>query len=84
MRVRMLVAGVGLFALAACANPSYEPSSARADLEAAGLTDAQAECVTRGLDETFTERRLDSREKPSAREQERFAEILDECGVDPE
>ena len=64
--------------------PSYEPSSARADLEAAGLTAVQAECVTQGLDGSFSERRLDSRETPSTREQERFAEILDECGVDAE
>ena len=82
--MRLCMLATALLVLAACANPSYEPSSARADLEAAGLTAVQAECVTQGLDGSFSERRLDSRETPSTREQERFAEILDECGVDAE
>ena len=82
MRRRMLV--TALLVLAACANPSYQPRSACAALEAAGLTAVQAECVTRGLEGSFSERRLDSRETPNTREQERFAEILDECGVEAE
>jgi hypothetical protein len=68
-------------AVTACANPTYDDTSARADLVAAGLTEQQARCVTRELDKRVG-RRLDAHATPTSRERAKMADILDDCGVD--
>ena len=74
----LLAAGL---ALGACANEPYDAATARADLQAAGLTPEHARCVTSELDDRFASDRLSARATPTDRERERFAEILAECDV---
>jgi hypothetical protein len=65
----------------ACANPTYDDTSAREKLVAAGLSDQQARCVTRGLDKKVG-RRLVAHAKPTHEEREKTAAVLTACGVD--
>jgi hypothetical protein len=71
-----------LGAATACANPSYDDSSAHDMLVTAGLTEQQAHCVTRGLDSRIGIRRLDAHATPTDTEREKTNEVLEQCGVD--
>ncbi len=46
-----------------------------------GTTPAQAQCVTRGLTDTFAENELGSHSAPSERELAKTRDILAKCGV---
>jgi len=69
------------FALCGCAAPGYNPSGLEAELVRAGTTPAQAQCVTRGLTDTFAENELGSHSAPSERELAKTRDILAKCGV---
>jgi hypothetical protein len=73
----VLLIGAG----AACANPSYDDASAREKLVAAGLTEQQARCVTRGLDKKIG-RRLAAHAKPTQKERAKTDAVLKACNVD--
>ena len=65
-----------------CANPGYGSASTRTNLEHAGLTDEQAQCVTRGLERKIGIKRLETHSEPTATEFQRALEVLDDCNVD--
>ena len=78
-----MVAAILVFGAAACANPDYDPDATERDLVEAGLTDRQASCVVRGMNEEFGERRLQAHDLARESEHDRFlADVLDGCGVD--
>jgi hypothetical protein len=60
------IVGVGAAALlSGCATPGYNPPRLQSQLEHAGATSAQAQCVTRGLRDTFDQSQLGSHSAPS-------------------
>ena len=65
-----------------CANPGYGSDKTRANLEQAGLTDEQARCVTRGLEQKIGIKRLETHAEPTETEFQRALEVLDDCNVD--
>jgi hypothetical protein len=84
VRIRPAVFTAALLAVlaAACANPGYDSSTSHDDLVKAGLTDAQATCVTRAMDRQFRARRLDAHSTPTETEHSKMAAILEQCHVD--
>jgi hypothetical protein len=71
----------GLLA-AACANPGYDSDEYRSELVEAGLTREEADCVADGLERTFGDQRLNSRNEVTEEEYAEMVEILDRCGVE--
>lgn len=66
MLVGRILFGIGAVAtVAGCATPGYNPSRLQSQLEHAGTTPAQAQCVIRRLDETFDRSQLGSHSAPS-------------------
>jgi len=79
---RSLVAAVVLSCvlLGACANrDDYTAATTRADLEAVGLTEAEADCVVRRMEARFGIRRLSAREEPTRLEREEMDRLLEAC-----
>jgi len=77
-----LVGGVvAVLAVSGCAAPGYNPSGLEAELVRVGATPAQAQCVTRGLTDTFAQNELGSHSAPSERELEKTRGIFTKCEV---
>jgi hypothetical protein len=55
----------GAALVAGCATPGYDPPRLQSQLEHAGATPAQAQCVTQGLSDTFDRSQLGSHSAPS-------------------
>jgi hypothetical protein len=85
VRRRFAVIVVALAAsLSACAQPGYSARKLERQLVSAGLSDAEARCVTRTLENTYDEGQLGSRSEPTQREFDKTRSILVEtCKIDP-
>lgn len=57
---------VGLFLLSGCATPGFNPGRIQSELVRAGVTPAQAKCVTDGLADKFDLKELGSHSPPNA------------------
>ncbi len=67
--------------LAGCATPGYNQTRLQSQLEHAGTTADQAQCVTSGLSDTFDENQLGSHSAPTAQELAKTRAILKRCGI---
>ena len=76
-----LVSVVGAAALAGCATPGYDASKLQSELEHAGTTSAQAQCVTNGLTDQYTVAQLGSHSEPSEKELVFTRALLARCGI---
>ena len=56
----------GLFVLAGCATPGYNPGRIQSELVRAGASPAQARCVTDNMGDTFDQKELGSHSPPNA------------------
>jgi hypothetical protein len=70
---------IGALLLFGCANPGYGSSTTRDNLTQAGLTDEQAGCVTRGLEDKIGIKRLETHATPTETEFQDAREVLDAC-----
>jgi len=79
------VAGVGCVVcasvLAGCATPGYDESKLQSQLEHAGTTAPQAQCVTNGLTDKYTVTQLGSHSEPSENELVFTRGLLAKCGI---
>jgi hypothetical protein len=80
-RALVIVIAALLVGTAGCANPSYDEDAKRAELIRAGLTDAQAQCVTSEMAKEFEPPRLDAHAPATESEHAKMVAILDECDV---
>jgi hypothetical protein len=71
----------GASALAGCATPGYDASKLQSELEHAGTTVPQAQCVTKGLTDQYTVAQLGSHSEPSEKEFVFTRGLLARCGV---
>jgi hypothetical protein len=78
---RVLVLLIALLALASCASPGYDPGRIRSELRRAGLTDAQARCVTDGMEKAFDPRELSIYSDPNAQELATTRGLVAKCGL---
>jgi len=68
-------------ALGGCAQSGYDTQRLERELQRAGVSPAQAQCVTSGLERTFDVQQLASHSDPTERERQRARELLAQCGV---
>ena len=79
----MLFAALLVVVLAACASPGYNANKLERQLTDAGLSSAQAGCVTDALEDTYDRGQLGSRSDPTLRELRKTRTLLLSCDVDP-
>ena len=78
------MAVIGAIALAACAQPGYDPSRIQRELRQAGVSADKARCVTDRFESEFPDlNQLGSHSQPTADEHARADAILQACGVIP-
>jgi hypothetical protein len=78
---RVVLIVVGVLLLASCASPGYNPPRVQSELRRAGLTDAQARCVTNAMEKAFDGRELSTYSDPTAQEFATTRVLLTKCGV---
>jgi hypothetical protein len=81
IRPALVTVAIGASLLFGCANPGYGSDEARDKLEQAGLSDEQARCVTRGLEQQIGIKRLETHAEPTETEFQRTLTVLDDCDV---
>jgi hypothetical protein len=67
--------------LGGCAQSGFDTQKLDRELQRAGVTSAQAQCVTDGLGRIFDVQQLGSHSDPTERERQRTRELLSQCGV---
>jgi hypothetical protein len=72
---------VGASVVAGCATPGYDASKLQSELEHAGTTVPQAQCVTKGLTDHYTVAQLGSHSEPSENEFVFTRGLLARCGI---
>ena len=72
---------MGASVLAGCATPGYDASKLQSQLEHAGTTVSQAQCVTKGLTDKYTVTQLGSHSEPSEKEFVFTRALLAKCGI---
>jgi hypothetical protein len=72
---------VAALVLVGCAAPGYNPTGLESELVRAGATPAQAQCVTRGLTDTFDENQLGSHSTPTQKELATTRTIFAKCDL---
>jgi hypothetical protein len=80
-RPALVTVAIGALLLVGCANSGYGSDSTRANLERAGLTEEQARCVTRGLEQKIGIKRMETHAEPTGTEFQRALDVLDACNV---
>ena len=80
-RPALVSVAIGALLLFGCANPGYGSDTTRDNLEQSGLTDEQARCVTRGLEQKIGIKRLETHADPTDTEYQEALEVLDDCKV---
>jgi hypothetical protein len=71
----------GAVALGACAQSGYDATKLQSQLEHAGVSAAQARCVTDKMENTFDVNQLASHSEPTAQEEATTRAVLRACGV---
>jgi len=71
----------GAVLLASCASTGYDPGRVQSELRRAGLTDAQARCVTNAMEKAFDPRELSTYSDPTAQELATTRGLSTKCGV---
>jgi len=67
--------------LTGCATPGYDASKLQSELEHAGTTVPQAQCVTQGLTDKYTVAQLGSHSEPSENEFVFTRGLFAKCGI---
>ena len=78
---RVLLAVVACVTLGACAQSGYDANKLQSQLRRAGATEAQARCVTDGLENAFDPNRLGAHSEPTLDELTRAHALLTKCGI---
>jgi hypothetical protein len=81
--VQMSGAVVLVAVLASCASPGYNANKLERQLIDAGLSSAQASCVTNALEDTYDRGQLGSRSDPTLRELQKTRTLLLGCDIEP-
>ena len=67
--------------LGACSDNGYSRSKAIKDLTDNGMSKAQAECIVDKAEDTFGIDKLKSDDDPTAEEQQKIIEIMQQCST---
>jgi hypothetical protein len=78
---RVFLAALACIALGACAQSGYDASKLQSELRHAGASEAQARCVTDGLENAFDPNRLGAHSEPTLDELTRTQALLTKCGI---
>jgi len=77
----VFLAAIACITLGACAQSGYDANKLQSELRHAGATEAQARCVTDGLENTFHPNRLGAHSEPTLKELTRTQALLTKCGI---
>jgi hypothetical protein len=77
----VVAVAAGVAALAGCAVPGYDASKLQGELRRAGLTAAQAKCVTDGMEAKFDLREMASHSDPTSEQLAKAHDVLVACKV---
>jgi len=78
---RVFLAALVCVALGACGESGYDARKLQSELRRAGVTAAQARCVTDALANRFDANRLGAHSEPTLLELKRTRAVLTKCGI---